>query len=308
MTTSTDLLNRFEEQRPRLRAVAFRLLGSLPDADDALQDAWLRVAGTSPADGSDGPVTDDEAREITNVDGWLTTVVTRVCLNALRSRRTRREDPFEVHVPEPIVEPASGQDPEHEAVLADHVGLALLVVLETLGPAERLAFVLHDMFAVPFDEIATMLDRSPEAVRQLASRARRRVQQRPTEPDPDLRAQRQVVDAFFAAARGGDLDGLMAILHPDVVLTSDGGRARPAMSMVLRGPAEVTSQAVIAAASMPQLPYPALVNGAAGVVVAPQSTAQFVMAFTVVDGRIVAIDVLADPERLEGIDVEALRG
>jgi RNA polymerase sigma-70 factor (ECF subfamily) len=203
MTTSADLLSRFEEQRPRLRAVAFRLLGSLPDADDALQDAWLRVAGAGPADGSDGIVTDDDAREITNVDGWLTTVVTRVCLNALRSRRTRREDPFEVHVPEPIVEPASGQDPEHEAVLADHVGLALLVVLETLGPAERLAFVLHDMFAVPFDEIAVVLDRSPEAVRQLASRARRRVQQRPTEPDPDLGAQRRVVDAFFAGrARG----------------------------------------------------------------------------------------------------------
>ncbi|MGC5165499.1 RNA polymerase sigma factor SigJ [Luteimicrobium sp. DT211] len=299
MTTSEDLLARFEEQRPRLRAVAYRLLGSLPDADDALQDAWLRVAGSG-GDEAEGRA------EIVNVDGWLTTVVSRVCLNALRSRRTRREDPFEVHVPEPIVGPVSGQDPEHEAVLADQVGLALLVVLETLGPAERLAFVLHDMFAVPFDEIAVMLDRTPEAVRQLASRARRRVRARPTAPDPDLAEQRRVVDAFFAAARDGDLDGLLAILHPDVVLTSDGGRARPAMSMVLHGPAEVTSQAVIAAASMPQLPYPALVNGAAGVVVAPHGKAQFVMAFTVVDGRIVAVDVLADPERLGHVDVAAL--
>src|SRR5215213_10299342 len=225
------LAQRFEEHRSHLRAVAYRMLSSISEADDAVQEAWLRLSRS-------------ETSGIENLGGWLTTVVGRVCLDMLRSRRSRREEPLGepqvgVHVPEPIVSRADGIGPEHEALLADSVGLALIVVLETLAPAERLAFVLHDMFAVPFDEIATMVDRSPAATRQLASRARRRVQGAAPVPDPDLAEQRRVVDAFFAASREGDFEGLVAVLDPDVVLRSDGGTQRPDVTVEVHGAREV---------------------------------------------------------------------
>jgi RNA polymerase sigma-70 factor, ECF subfamily len=242
---------------------------------------------------------------VENPGAWLTTVVARVCLNLLRSRAQRRESPLDVHVPDPILSSPSGMDPEHQALLADAVGLALLVVLETLSPAERLSFVLHDMFAVPFDDIAPMIERSPAAARQLASRARRRVQSQAPAPDPDLARQRAVVDAFFAASRAGDFAGLLAVLDPDVVLRSDGGAARPQLNLVLRGPEQVAGQALSSARLSPFL-RPALVNGAAGVVVAPQGRPQFVMAFTVAGDRVVAIDVLSDPERLRHLDLAVL--
>ncbi|MFI5912339.1 sigma-70 family RNA polymerase sigma factor [Dactylosporangium sp. NPDC051541] len=288
------LNGQFEVHRGRLRAVAFRMLGSAAEADDAVQDAWLRVDRA----GADG---------VDNVGAWLTTIVARVCLNQLRSRTQRREDPLDVHVPDPIVSPAAGVDPEHEALLADSVGLALLVVLETLTPAERLAFVLHDMFAVPFEEIAPMLERTPAAARQLASRARRRVQGRPTAPDPDVARQRAVVDAFFAASRGGDFAALVGLLDPDIILRSDGGAARAKFTFTLHGPEQVATQA-LASSRLSPFVYPALVNGAAGVVVATAPDRPlFVMAFTVTEDRIVAIDVLADPDRLRGLDLAALR-
>ena len=286
------LADRFEENRPHLRAVAYRMLGSLPDADDAVQEAWQRL---SRADTSG----------VGNLGGWLTTVVARVCLNMLRSRDTRREQPLDVRVPDPIVTPESGVDPEHEAVLADSVGLALLVVLDTLTPAERLAFVLHDMFAVPYEEIAPMVDRSPVAARQLASRARRRVQGRAPVPDPDLGRQREVVDAFFAAAREGDFDGLVAVLHPDVVLRADGGAARTRPTVMLRGARSVAENASMAA-KLGRFVRPALVNGAAGAVVVVNGRLFAVMGFTVVGGRIAAIDLLYDPRRLSGLDLTLL--
>jgi RNA polymerase sigma factor (sigma-70 family) len=267
------------------------MLGSLAEADDAVQEAWLRA---SRADTSD----------VDNLRAWLTTVVSRICLNLLRSRRSHFEEPLDVRVPDPIVSPESGVDPEHEAVLHDAVGLALLVVLETLNPAERVAFVLHDMFALPFDEIAPVIDRSPAATRQLASRARRRVQGQAPTPDPDVRRQRAVVDAFFAASRDGDLDALVAVLDPDVILRSDGGAARPRLNMVLHGAQAVSRQAFTSRALSPFV-HRALINGAAGVVVAPQGTPMFVMAFTVVADRIVAIDVLADPDRLTHLTLPA---
>jgi RNA polymerase sigma factor (sigma-70 family) len=286
------LSEHFEEHRPRLRSLAYRMLGSLSEADDALQDAWLR-ASRADTGGVDNPA------------GWLTTVVARVCLNMLRSRGARNETPLEAHVPDPVVSREDTLDPETEAIVADSVGLALLVVLETLSPPERLAFVLHDMFAVPFEEIASLLDRSPAAARQLASRARRRVQGQAPAPDPDLARQRRVVDAFFAASRDGDIDGLVSVLHPDVVLRSDGGRARAGMSMVLRGAKAVAGQAITSSRLTPFV-RPALVNGAAGVVVTTKGGPQFVMAFTVVDDAIVAIDVLADPDRLRRLDLGGL--
>ena len=286
------LAERFEEHRAHLRAVAFRMLGSLSEADDAVQEAWLR---TSRAD----------AGEVENFGGWLTTITARVCLNMLRSRAARREEPLDVRVPDPIVSRPDGIDPEHEAVLADSVGLALLVVLETLAPAERLAFVLHDMFGVPFDEIAAIAGRTPAAARQLASRGRRRVQGAATTPDADLAGQRRVVDAFFAAARGGDFEALVAVLDPDVVVRSDGGVLRPAVSHVVRGAAAVAGQALTFAQLSPFV-RPALVNGVAGVVVAPHGRPVSVMAFTVRSGRIVAIDALTDPERLRRLDLAVL--
>jgi RNA polymerase sigma factor (sigma-70 family) len=288
------LAERFEEHRTHLRAVAYRMLGSLSEADDAVQEAWLRLSRS-------------DANAIENLRAWLTTVVARVSLNVLRSRRSRREEPLDVdvHMPEPIVSRADGLDPEHEALLADSVGLALLVVLETLSPAERLAFVLHDMFAVPFDEIAPMVGRTPTSARQLASRARRRVHGAPTVPDADLTRQRQVVDAFFAAARGGDFDALVAVLDPDIVLRADGGTLRPDDTRVVRGAEQVARRALMFANLSPYV-RPALVNGVAGVVVAPHDRPFSVMGFTVVGGRIVAIDALSDPERLRELDVSVL--
>jgi RNA polymerase sigma factor (sigma-70 family) len=285
------LTERFEEQRPRLRAVAYRMLGSLSEADDALQEAWLRVSRA----GTDG---------VENPAAWLTTVVARVCLNLLRSREHRREEPLDVHVPDPVVSRPDGMDPEQEALLADAVGMALQVVLQSLSPAERIAFVLHDMFAVPFEDIAALTERSPAAVRQLASRARRRVQGAPT-PDRDLARQRAVVDAFFAAAREGDLDALVAVLDPEVVLRSDGGTSRPRLNLVLRGAGAVSGQARGAGALSPFV-RPALVNGAAGMVVAARGKPMSVMAFTVAGGRIVAIHVLADADRLSALDLAGL--
>jgi RNA polymerase sigma-70 factor (ECF subfamily) len=288
------LAERFEEDRAHLRAVAYRMLGSVNQADDAVQEAWLRLSRSDTSD-------------VQNLTGWLTTVTARVCLDMLRSRTSRREDPLGTDVPDPIVTREGGIDPEHEALLADSVGLALLVVLETLAPAERLAFVLHDMFAVSFDEIAPMVGRSPAATRQLASRARRRVQGAATVPDADIGRQREVVDAFFAAARGGDFDALVAVLDPDVVLRSDGGRRRPAASDLVRGAEAVASRAMTFARPSSTL-RPALVNGAAGMVVAPGGRPMAVMGFTVVDGKVVAIEVLADPDRLALLDLAELDG
>jgi RNA polymerase sigma factor (sigma-70 family) len=286
------LAESFEEHRPRLRAVAYRMLGSLSEADDAVQEAWLRLSRS-------------DADEIENLGAWLTTVVGRVSLNVLRSRRTRGEQPLDaVHVPEPIIDRVDGTDPEHEALLADSVGLALLVVLETLGPAERLAFVLHDIFAVPFDEIAPIVDRSPDAARQLASRARRRVRAENTVPDADLDAQREVVEAFLAAAREGDFDRLVAVLDPDVVLRQDLGAAG---SRELRGAEAIAGQA--AAYSQLGLDIqPALVNGAVGLVATRDGRPFSVGAFTVRRGRIVEMDWLADPERLRDVDLTILDG
>jgi len=283
------LAERFEEHRTRLRAVAYRMLGSLSDADDAVQEAWLRLSRT-------------DASRVENLAGWLTTVVARVSLNMLRSRDVRREQPL-VHMPEPIVDRADGTDPEHEALLADSVGLALLVVLETLSPAERLAFVLHDMFGMPFDEIAPIVDRSPEAARQLASRARRRVRAERTDPDPDLEAQREVVNAFLAAARDGDFEGLLAVLDPDVVLRADLGPA--AESREVRGAEAVATQAQFYS-RLGLLMKPALINGAAGLVSTKDGEPFSVGGFTVRDGRIVAMDILADPERLRRLDLTIL--
>ena len=283
------LAEQFEEHRGHLRAVAYKMLGSLSEADDAVQESWLRLSRS-------------DASEVENLRAWLTTVVARVCLNVLRSRRTRREEPLDVRVPDPVVTADDGTQPEHEALLADSVGLALLVVLDTLGPAERLAFVLHDMFGVPFDEIAGLVDRSPAAARQLASRARRRVQGAAPVPDADLAAQRRVVDAFFAAARDGDFEALVAVLHPDVVSRGDGG---PGASRVARGAREVAARALTFARLSPFV-RPALVNGAAGAVVAPRGKPFSVMGFTVAGGRIVEIDAITDPARLRALDLAVL--
>jgi len=280
----------FEAHRGHLRAVAYRMLGSLSEADDALQESWLRVSRAG-ANGVDNP------------GGWLTTVVARVCLDMLRSRRSRREEPLGPHVPEPIVSREDGMDPEHEALLADSVGLAMLVVLEMLAPAERLAFVLHDMFAVPFDEIAPIVGRSPDAARKLASRARHRVQGATPEPDVDLARQRQVVDAFLAAAREGDFDALVAVLDPDVVLRADRGVAR--LSRELRG-ARAVAEGALSFARLAPFARPALVNGAAGFIVAPRGRPFAVAGFTVRGGKIVEIDLLADPDRLRALDPSVL--
>jgi RNA polymerase sigma-70 factor (ECF subfamily) len=288
------LADRFEEHRGHLRSVAYRMLGSLAEADDAVQDTWLRVSRSG-------------ASEVENLGGWLTTIVARVCLNVMRSRNLRREESLGVHLPDPVI-----KSPEEEALLADSVSLALLVVLDTLAPAERLAFVLHDMFELPFEEIAPMVGRSPEAARQLASRARRRVKgaEIPA-PDADLARQRQVVDAFFLAARGGDFDALVALLHPDVVLRSDAGAGRPAASVVIRGAAAVARQALGGGSGgdrvrQAALVRPALVNGAAGVVITIGGRPFAVMGFTVAEGKIVEIDAIADPERVRRIAAAVL--
>ena len=293
MTEPEWLAEGFEQNRARLRAVAYRMLGSLAEADDAVQEAWLRLSRA-------------DASGVDNLGAWLTTIVARVCLNELRSRRTRREEPMGVHVPDPVISRADGTNPEEEALLADSVGLALHVVLETLTPAERLAFVLHDMFDLPFDEIAPMVGRSPATARQLASRARRRVRGADVRaPDPDAARQREVVNAFFAAAHRGDFDALVAVLDPDVVLRSDGGTARPEVSLVLRGAAAVAGQTLMIA--HPTAPKrPVLVNGAAGVVVMLEGQPVAVIGFTVSRGKIVEIDAIADPERLGGLDLSVI--
>jgi RNA polymerase sigma factor (sigma-70 family) len=279
--TDEQLTAEFEEQRPHLRAVAYRMLGSVSEADDAVQEAWLRASRA-------------DTGEVENMRAWLTTVVARVSLNMLRSRSSKREEPLDVHVPEPIVG-GEGLQPEHEALLADSVGLALLVVLETLNADERLAYVLHDMFALPFDDIAPILERSPAATRQLASRARRRVEGEATVPDPDLGRQREAVGAFMAASREGNFEKLVAVLHPDVVLRADLG---PGVSRFVRGAQGVVRQARMYH-ELDRFSRPALVNGAAGIVVASADRIYSVLGFTVANGKIVAIDILADPTRLE---------
>jgi RNA polymerase sigma factor (sigma-70 family) len=271
--------------------VAYRMLGSVSEADDAVQESWLRLSRSDPD-------------RIENLGGWLTTVVGRVCLDMLRSRTSRREEPLGPHLPEPIVSNEDGVDPEHEALLADSVGLALLVVLETLSPPERLAFVLHDMFGVPFDDIAPLVERTPAAARQLASRARRQVRGTVPEGDADPAQQREVVDAFLAAARDGDFEGLVAVLDPDVVLRVDRG-AMPmprGTSREVHGAGAVAEQAG-SFASLAAFAQPALVNGAAGFVVAPRGRPVSVAGFTIAGGKIVEIDLLADPERLRDLDL-----
>ena len=292
------LVERFEGHRARLKSVAYRMLGSTGEAEDAVQEAWLRLSRSG-------------AGGIDNLGGWLTTVVARVCLNMLRSRRSRREEalegplgePLGAHVPDPIVGRPDGADPEHEALLADGVGLALLVVLETLSPAERLAFVLHDTFGVPFAEIAPIVGRSPAAARQLASRARNRVRGAAPAPETDLARQREVVDAFLAASRGGDFGALLAVLDPEVVLRADYGAA--GASRLVRGARAVANQALTYSRLAP-FSRPALVNGAAGAVTAPGGEPLAIMGFTVAGGKIVEIDILADPERLGRLDLRAV--
>ena len=299
MDDQADKTARFEEQRAHLRAVAYRMLGSLSEADDAVQEAWIRFDRTDTA-------------AVENLQAWLTTVVSRVALNILRSRRTRREDSLQTHMPDVILDSPGGTDPEHEALLADSVGVALLVVLDTLGAAERLAFVLHDIFAVPFDEIAPIIERTPEAARQLASRARRRIQGEPTIPDVDVERQREVVDAFLAAARDGDFEALLAVLDPDVVVRADQGAVPAgalggagAASGPVRGAAQVARRAMVFA-QLGLLTHPALVNGVAGAVTTRDGVAFSVGAFTVRGGKVVALDILADPDRLRALDLTIL--
>ncbi|ADB53997.1 RNA polymerase sigma factor SigJ [Conexibacter woesei] len=290
MDDSDWLAARFETDRTHLRAVAFRMLGSVSEADDAVQEAWLRLDRAG-------------ADDVRNLTGWLTTVVARVCLDMLRSRTARREEPFGPHVPDPLVGREDRSDPEHEALLADSVGLALLVVLEQLDPAERLAFVLHDMFAMPFDEIAPIVGRSPAAARQLASRARRSVRGQAPPPDPDIAEQRRVVDAFLAAAAGGDLAALMELLDPDVVVRVDRSGLRPGTSREIRGAAAVAEVALSGGSRFGRFARPALVNGTAGIVAAAGDRAFAVAGFSVVNGRIVEIDVVAGPARLRDLDL-----
>ncbi|MFE5505448.1 sigma-70 family RNA polymerase sigma factor [Amycolatopsis japonica] len=280
------LTERFEEHRTRLRAVAYRMLGSASEAEDAVQDTWLRLNRT-------------DAAEIENLGGWLTTVVARVCLNVLRSRDHRREEPLDDQLAEPS---DSSADPAADAVLADSVGLAMLVVLDTLAPAERLAFVLHDMFAVPFDEIAPLIDRTPAAARQLASRARRRVQGRPIATESDVARRRQVVDAYLTAARGGDFAALLELLHPDVVLRADKAAGPSREPIFLRG-ASVVARGAAAASVRAAVTQLALVNGGIGLVMADEGRPSVVLAFAFVDGKISEIDVIADRERVRGLDL-----
>jgi RNA polymerase sigma-70 factor (ECF subfamily) len=283
------LAEQFEENRGHLRAVAYRMLGSTSEADDALQEAWLRIGRSDTSD-------------VENLGGWLTTIVSRVCLDMLRSRKSRAEEPFPEHAPEPVGTNVVEFDPEHEALLADSVGPALLVVLETLDPAERLAFVLHDMFGVPFDEIALIVGRSPTATRQLASRARRRVQGATEVSDADLKRQREVVDAFLAASRGGDFDALLAVLDPDVVVRADRAAVAMGSSEEVHGATAVLNTFLGRARGA----QPALINGVAGAVWAPGGQPRVVLSFTVMGEKITAIDLLADPERLRQLDLTIL--
>ncbi|HYX85930.1 MAG TPA: RNA polymerase sigma factor SigJ [Gaiellales bacterium] len=283
-------VEQFERHRPHLHAVAYRMLGSMTEADDALQEAWFRLERS-------------DLDAVQNVPGWLTTVVSRVCLDMLRARRARREDYAGTWLPEPVVRLDEGSDPAEQAVLADAVGLALLVVLETLSPAERLAFVLHDMFGVPFDEIAPIVERSPAATRQLTSRARRRVRGAVPPEDADLTRQREVIDAFLAASRGGDFDALLEVLDPDVVFRFDGGAGSPLARPPVIGARAVAEQVLARGSRFAPLARPALVNGAAGAVVGPGPRPIAVVGFTVSRGRIVEIDLIADPEKLRAVAV-----
>jgi RNA polymerase sigma-70 factor (ECF subfamily) len=292
MSEQDVLAERFEENRTHLSAVAYQMLGSVSEADDAVQESWLRFSRFDPSD-------------VENLRRWLTRVVARVCLDMLRSRKSRREELQGVHLPEPIVSSTAGITPEHQALLADSVGLALLVVLQTLAPAERIAFVLHDMFAVPFDEIGPIVGRSPTAARQLVSRARRRVQTAAPVPDADLTRQREVVDAFLAAARDGDFDALVVVLDPDVVLRADGGAVPVGVSREVRGASAVAEQA-LTFSRRAGFAQPALVNGAAGLVVASRGRPLAIMGFTITHGKIVEIDILADPARLRRLDLAVL--
>jgi RNA polymerase sigma-70 factor (ECF subfamily) len=280
------LAERFQEHRPRLRAVAYRMLGSTGEADDAVQEAWIRLSRSN-------------AGEIDNLEAWLVTAVGRVALNMLRSRKTRREEPLDAHLPDPIVDRADGINPEHEALLADSVGLALLVVLETLTPAERLAYVLHDMFSVPFDEIGAILDRSPQAARQLASRGRHRIRGANTTPDADAVAQQEVVEAFLAAARDGDFDALVAVLDPGIVVREDTGSGT---IVEIRG-AENVARRATAVSRLGLDARPALVNGAAGWVSLLDGDVYAVAALTLRNGRITTMDILLDPARLARLDL-----
>ncbi|WP_030549589.1 RNA polymerase sigma factor SigJ [Streptomyces exfoliatus] len=285
-----DLLaRRFEADRGHLRAVAYRMLGSLGEAEDAVQETWFKLSRS-------------DVSAVENLSGWLTTVVGRVCLDMLRSRGSRREDPLEYHVPDPVVRVVDGTDPEHAAELTESVGLALLVVLETLSPAERLAFVLHDMFAVSFDEIAEVVDRTPAATRQLASRARRRVRDATPAAGPDARRQREIADAFLAASRGGDFEGLLAVLDPDVVLRADGGRTLAAVSKIVRGAEAVIAQALMYA-KFKQAALPVVVNGAPAYLSVVDGRPAVLMSFTIAGDRIVGLEILADPERLATLDL-----
>jgi RNA polymerase sigma factor (sigma-70 family) len=286
------LAEQFEENRRHLKAVAYRMLGSLGEADDAVQEAWIRLSRS-------------DADEIQDLRAWLTTVVARISLNMLRSRKRRREESMDLRMPEPIVDPVDGADPEHEALLADSVGLALLVVLETLRPPERLAFVLHDMFGIRFEEIGQILDRSPQAARQLANRARKKVRAARTEPDPDLDAQREVVDAFLAAARDGDFERLVAVLDPDVVLRVDLGPLLVGGSREVRGAAAVARQAMTYS-QLGILTQPALINGAAGSVSFRDGRPFSIGGVIVRGGKIVEMDILADPARLRELDLSVL--
>jgi RNA polymerase sigma factor (sigma-70 family) len=289
MTGPDWLADGFEAKRTHLTAVAYRMLGSRDEADDAVQETWLRLSRSG-------------ASGVDNLGGWLTTVVARVCLDMLRSRKSRREEPWGDLVSEPITSREDGTDPEHEALLADSVGLAMLVVLETLAPAERVAFVLHDMFAVPFDEIAPIVARSPAAARQLASRARRRVQGVAPAADADLTRQREIVDAFLAASRGGDFEALLAVLDPDVVVRADRVAVQEGASEEVRGAAAVAGTF----AGRARRAQPALVGGAVGLVWAPGGRPRVAFDFTIADGKIVAIELVADPERLRRLDVTVL--
>jgi RNA polymerase sigma factor (sigma-70 family) len=290
MTDDTTLAARFETVRPRLGAMAYRMLGSIDDAEDAVQEAWLRLSRSA-------------ADDIANLDGWLTTVVARICLNHLRTRRGRAAEDLVGRIPDPIVETDVEFDPEHRAMLAEAVGLALFVVLDTLPPAERLAFVLHDAFAIPFDQIAPIVERSPEATRKLASRARRRIQEAGPVPDSDLTAQQDAVAAFFAAGRSGDFDRLVSVLDPDVVLRGDFGSGTPGFRT--QGASAVAKLAGSYAGPERKV-RAAAVNGAAGAVIFVAGQAAAVMGFVVRDGRIVAIDVLADPDRLTKLRLSGL--
>ncbi|MBM7168865.1 sigma-70 family RNA polymerase sigma factor [Streptomyces sp. G44] len=320
MSAEADLAARFEEHRPRLNAVAYRMLGSLSESEDAVQEAWFRLSRTQAAAAA-APLdaaaatdaaasgTGDAAGEVRNLGAWLTTVVGRICLDLLRSRQSRREESLdaslETHVPDPVVSRADVVDPEQEALRADSVGLALLVVLETLAPAERLAFVLHDMFAVPFDEIALIVERTPAATRQLASRARRRVRGSAPVRETDVARQREVVEAWTAATKAGDFDALLELLDPDVVLRSDTGELSSGLSKLVRGAAAVAAQATMFA-RLASHQHVVLVNGLPGLVAAPGGEVFSLGSFTVVDGRIVEINIIADPERLRHLRLPPL--